>query len=810
MKSINSFIVLLFLLFASSAGFAAEEKEELQKRVYRLNQERRDTLIQTRQQIQAVRKALRLEALRRRNTLNRELGDLMSRFTVERFRRLESEAQWVALAFETDTTLLKRYYRLCETIIDKAALEPRTEMLKIKYKVAARKGIDQAQVFRRELWQSVSIAYIRSLLETNPDKALAGFRGYTAALRNLQEAERFVTESEKIMLEAEQQLARDIAGSVPLLGEAIDIIGVVTGEDAFTGEKLSGAQRAMDALLILAPGALEKLLASPAACKKLKNLTGKLAGVPAGGIKRLARVLKKTPEQVAALRNKLQKAFKKKYNALIADKLSDARKSGMLKAPDTLDNVTQDALKTFAGNPKSLELNNIWKAAEKAGREKVDAFRRLLKDSDGATDDVLEAYQAIRKDKKALKHLQGNEFVELRTKMQKIENSILNKVDTDAISDIQKGLKKGVSDDELARISAKPLDELTDADILKLKTAQARKKIKLQLKKYGHDNGLSGKELDEMLDFDTLEITVFNATNKAPSPDKIGFDRDITYQVVIPERIVNGKKIPATRIDVPADLVEEHYHKALYKKLNPNKPVPGRKTLKEFGENMDHQVTDGFHTDAYRMKMDDIHVPKDKVTDKLIKELKEKGASFSTDETGNLVIKKGVNNIPDFFKDPAMLVKHAQGRIEDVAETVTYKSKEWFERAGKAADKAKAMSDVEEGMRQATKQYDNYMTKIIDHYGLDSATALPDTLRDGMEVFKRVKDGKLTVPEAEAVLKALGTTKERVVKQFGDKFEEIVKLSARKEIIKSGGRASKYGRYFSSRIGKERENDGED
>ncbi len=771
MKSINSFIVLLFL-FAPSAVFAAEEKEELQKRVYRLNQERRDTLIQTRQQIQAVRKALQLEALRRRNTLNREFGDLMSRFTVERFRKLESEAQWVALAFETDTTLLKRYYRLCETIIDKAALEPQSEMLKIKYKVAAKKGIDQAQVFRRELWQSVSIAYIRSLLEPDSEKAMADFRGYTAALRNIQEAEKFVMESEKMMLEAKLQLARDISSGVPYLGEAIDLLGAITGENLFTGEKLSGAQRTMDALLVIVPEALESLLANPAASRKLKDLTGKLAGISAKGAKRLAKALKKTPEQITALKKKLQRAFKKKYNALIADKLNDARKSGLLTASRRLDEMVEKTVKTFSRNAENLELNKIWKAAEKAGREKVEVFNRLLKNKDGALtpEKMLEAYQAIRKDKKALKHLQADEFKKLRTKMQKIENSILKKVDTDAISDIQKSLKKGVPDDDLARISAKPLDELTDADILKLKTAQAQKKIRSQIKKYGQKNGLSDTELNAMLDFENLEITVFNATNKAPRPDKIGFDRDITYQMVIPERIVNGRKISATKVDVPAELVEEHYQKALYKKLNPNKPLPGRKTLKEFGENMDHQVTDGLHKDAYRLGMDDI---------------------------------------TEFFKDPAKL-SEVGSRVEDFSSTVTYKSKEWFERAARATDKAKAMTDVEEGMRQATKQYDNYMTKIMDHYGLDPATALPENFRNGMDVFKKVNDGTLSVPEAEAVLKALGTTKEQVIRQFGDKFEEIVKLSARKEIIKSGGKASKYIRYFSSRTGKEREKDGED
>ncbi len=788
-----SILVLLFLSVTTGISFAEDKAvEETSDVIYRLEMDRVQLLQTTRQLMNAAEEERRLQALRLRNRLKTDVWDLEADFSKEKFADLADQAQWVGLAFKTDINRLAGYFRLCGIIIQKAALEPQTEMLKLKYKVAAKQGIDQADVFRQILLERISVAYLRSLINPDPDKAMSDFQAYANSLRKLQEAEQFVMESEKIMLEAEQQLARDIAGSVPLLGEAIDLIGVATGEDAFTGEKLSGTQRALDALLVLAPEALEHLLANPAACKKLKDLSGKLAGMSAKGAKRLAVMLKKTPEQIAALKKKLQTAFNKKYNSLIADKLNDARKNGLLdNSKKKLDDMTKGVIDSFAKNADNLELNKIWAAAEKAGREKVDSLNRLLTNSDDAADDVLEAYQAIRKDKKALKHLQGDEFKELRTKMQKIENSILEKVDTEAISDIQKGLKKGVPDDELARISAKPLDELTDADILKLKTAQARKKIQSQFKKYGHDNGLSGKELDEMLDFDNLEITVFNATNKAPRPDKIGFDRDITCQVVIPERIVNGKKIPATRIDVPADLVEEHYHKALYKKLNPGKPVPDRKALKKFGENIDHQVTDGFHADAYRMKMDDIHVPKDKVTDKLIKELKEKGASFSTDETGNLVIKKGVDNISDFFKDPAMLVKHAQGRIEDFAETVTYKSREWFERAARATDKAKAMTDVEEGMRQATKQYDNYMTRIMEHYGLDPATALPDKLRGGMEVFKRVKDGQLTVPEAEAVLKALGTTRDQVVKQFGDKFEEIIKLGARKETIRSAKKAVK-------------------
>ena len=746
-------ILLMSMVFLYSQNRSGPSEKPLQEQVYRMEQDRQQLLQKTRQLINAAEKERRIQALRLRNRLKTDVWDLEADFSKEKFADLVDRAQWVGLAFKTDINRLAGYFRLCGIIIQKAALEPQTEMLKLKYNVAAKQGIDQADVFRQILLERISVAYLRSLINPDPDRAMSDFQAYTNSLRKLQEAEQFVMESEKIMLEAEQQLARDIAGSVPLLGEAIDLIGVATGEDALTGEKLSNTQRALDALMVLAPEALESLLSNPAACRKLKDLSGKLAGVSTKGAKRLAGMLRKSPKQIAALKKKLQTAFKKKYSSLVTDKLTDARKKGLLTHTGKLDTLADDAVKTFSRNADNVELNRIWAAAEKAGREKVDAFNRLLKNKDGTLtrERMLEAYQAIRKDKKALKHLQADEFKKLRTKMRKIENSILQKVDSDAIADIQKSLKKGVPDDELARISSKPLDTLTDSDILKLKTAQAQKKIRSQIKKYGQENGLSGKELNKKLDFDTLEITVFNATNKAPRPDKIGFDRDITYQVVIPERVVNGKKIPATKIDVPAQLVEEHYHKTLYKKLNPDKPVPDRKTLSEFGEHIDHQVTDGFHKDAYRLGMDDI---------------------------------------TEFFKDPSRL-SEAGSRVEDFSSTVTYKSKEWFERAAKATDKAKAMTDVEEGMRQATKQYDNYLTKIMDHYGLNPATALPDKLRDGMEVFRRVKDGKLTVPEAEAVLKALGTTREQVVKQFGDKFEEIIKLGARKETIRSAEKAVK-------------------
>jgi len=163
---------------------------------------------------------------------------------------------------------------------------------------------------------------------------------------------------------------------------------------------------------------------------------------------------------------------------------------------------------------------------------------------------------------------------------------------------------------------------------------------------------------------------------------------------------------------------------------------------------MDHQVTDGLHKDAYRLGMD---------------------------------------NITDFFKDPTLLARQGV-RVEDFTSTVIFKSQHCFEAAARAKNSGRAvyaLTETAEGMRQASKQYDNYMTKLLAYQGLNAVDNLPEKLQKGMHVFQSVSAGKISVPQAEAALKAMGMTKEKVVQLFGQYFESTVKLAHQRELLKT-------------------------
>jgi hypothetical protein len=340
---------------------------------------------------------------------------------------------------------------------------------------------------------------------------------------------------------------------------------------------------------------------------------------------------------------------------------------------------------------------------------------------------------------------------------------VRGKVDSDALKSIKKAF--GDKDNlEIIKDLRRKADmgELNEAAMHKLKLleldqrriAEARKNINSRLRKHNHAHGAVGVE---DIDLDNVEFSVFNATNKPPAADKIGFDRDITYRAVIPERTVKVPKngggfedviIPSTEIDIPASMVEPHYNKSLYENMNPGASADlfnrdSFDTISEFGKKMDHQVTDFRHADAYL-----------------------------------------VDNIGEFFSDPTTLTKD---RAQSFADTVIYKSEHWFDRAeatlkkavqeGSDEMQAEAMAEMAEGMRQASKQYDNYLSQFVGKGGFDEFAALSPELISGMDIFKQVREGVLSVPQADAALEAMGLTRSAVVSMAGLEYEAFKKLS---------------------------------
>lgn len=724
--SMSFFSVLILCFAVSSMVFSEKMPASGQEVIYELEQKHHNLEIRADQLLVKIQELTNNEVIRKRNGLKSRLLDLETEFDDPAFHECLTEAVWVARVSGLDVERIRGLYDISKKIIARAEFDP--DDLKQKQALFKEKyGIDLRKDYRKELNIKISLTYLRSLLEAEPAKALNNFMSYTSALRKYQEAEQYATDADKVMLEGEQQLVRDISGAVPLLGDALDLYGVVSGEDPLTGEKLSATQRGLDLLLMAGPDILEQMFKkNPAAAKNLKKLSSRIEGADDEALKRLAAKLGKNPSEIKSLNKKINRAY-----------------------GQSLDELGEEAVQRLAKSADGRKSSAVWKTAQKAGKEKVERIQKIIKDKVEG-EDLLTAYQDLRMDKRGLTELQKGEYAALRKKLKEVEDRLfsqvdpngkfkLGKVDKDAIKDMKKGFRQ--------------TSELPD-DMKKIITT-AEKKIKSNVKLNAYKHGVDPKNLDleELVDFDNLDITVFSATNKPPAVDKIGFDRDITFQIKIPKRKVKvrNKKtgkideiiIPATKVDIPAEMVEKYYQKNLYKNLNPGKKIPpwgGKGGLREFGENMDHAVTDGFAKDAYRVGTD----------------------------------------VVEFFKDPTLLKK---ANVEDFASTVTYKSTEWFDRAAKSFDAGgagKAMAEIAEGMRQASKQYENYMEKILPYLRMHEYVHVSIELRKSMKVFDKVRKGVYSVPEAEAALKAMGLSKEKAVKDLGLYFESVLKMAKKK------------------------------
>ena len=117
---------------------------------------------------------------------------------------------------------------------------------------------------------------------------------------------------------------------------------------------------------------------------------------------------------------------------------------------------------------------------------------------------------------------------------------------------------------------------------------------------------------------------------------------------------------------------------------------------------------------------------------------------------------------------------------EAVAATFTYKVQHWFDRATRATSPVQAARDTAEGMRQVTKQWDRIVKpRLARYYGAGAATAVPVKLKKGLNIFRKVEAGTLTVAEADAALKAIGMSRESVLRQSSFFLEHMEKTAGR-------------------------------
>lgn len=672
-----------------------------------------------------------LSARRERNRLRYAIWDLETDFTTPQFEKLKKRAILLAQVSGLDENRLTPLYKAGRSRIERAAFDAvdplRAEHLKARY------GIDLSQDYRNALTEKLSIAYLTCLIQADREEADRHLTAFVQGLEKFSQAEQLNSLSQVEMLEAQQELASSLLSAVPVLSDALDILAVGTGEDPLTGKKLSAAERWVNFLLMATPEFIDAMIKkSPAigiTLDKLSKTKGK-------GAHALATRLNLSPGQMDDLMAKAGRAVHTREE-----------KMGFLKA---------SAQKKLAGyNPAH---DPIWKQGMEQANETLTRLETaLIKNPAGP--EALEAYQALRKDKFALTRIQDSQFLDLRLQTRSIEDELfssvstrgsrMGKVDEDAIAAIRKDLGQPTLDETLTAdlTTRAKAGQISEQERMLLEQQKAKQRVQAQVRQHQYQSGVNMEALDDTLDFDTLEITVFNATNKPPAADKIGFDRDITYQITIPEKkvVVQRAKGPETVIvpekvvDIPAAIVEPHYNKALYTRLNPGQAPPSTGRLKTFGEDMDHAVTDALSKEAYRLN---------------------------------------VKKIQDFFADPTLL-RNSPIEVENFVSTVMHKSEEWFERAREAqlaGQEGVALFKTGEGMRQAAKQYENYMTPLLDHYGMTPDLQLSPTLVAGIDVFQAAGEGRISPSQASEILEALGTNPDQIVDLLGHSFENIVKF----------------------------------
>ncbi|MBK8975489.1 MAG: hypothetical protein IPM29_06155 [Planctomycetes bacterium] len=206
----------------------------------------------------------------------------------------------------------------------------------------------------------------------------------------------------------------------------------------------------------------------------------------------------------------------------------------------------------------------------------------------------------------------------------------------------------------------------------------------------------------------------------------VGRDRDVTFAVEGP----GGRRID----DVHHSLSQPVYEQELWRRTRGG-PLPDAAAIRANADALDQMVTSRWHPEAY-----------------------------ASGETGFRAFLNGTGTVT---------------RVEDVVDTIAVKSEHWWHLAAREADPTRAAQQVAEGMRQATKQWDRIIEPRLAQYTRNSALAaqirVPADLQVGLDIFRRVESGAITPRQADAMLQAIGTTRDRVLNGMTGFFESMEK-----------------------------------
>ena len=217
-----------------------------------------------------------------------------------------------------DTDRLKKLYELSKKVILRSEFktyDEKTPSIKkfdewVSWALTgdekAAREAQKVQEQKAALYKKVSMAYIRALTQKDAKESYNSFKEYVQALQKIQSADADVLMAEANALVAEQQIVADAMSAVPLLGDAIDITAIASGED-MAGEKLSNIERGFGIVLLFTPNIIEQVIKrNPAVSEALGKVAAKLQTLKDGGMEKLSKMMNISKEKIGYVRENLK------------------------------------------------------------------------------------------------------------------------------------------------------------------------------------------------------------------------------------------------------------------------------------------------------------------------------------------------------------------------------------------------------------------------------------------------------------------------------------------------------------------------
>jgi hypothetical protein len=158
----------------------------------------------------------------------------------------------------------------------------------------------ELQTWRDGIRAKTEAYWLRLLESEDPDTIKHGLQGWMHAVAQFDDAQRLSAEASLQAIVAWQKLVEELAGVVPVIGNALDLLAAARGE-TLSGEEKSAFSRLILVAGVLGPAVLEKIVkrmgrAGPEALEELGELGEQIATKE--GRQEVARLAGTTEQQV--------------------------------------------------------------------------------------------------------------------------------------------------------------------------------------------------------------------------------------------------------------------------------------------------------------------------------------------------------------------------------------------------------------------------------------------------------------------------------------------------------------------------------